>query len=196
MCISDMRCWQKLRLPQFQSLKQLYGADRISRSPAFSFNLTNSTSSSFQRKVEIETRSCRQNYKIAFRKKSYQWSNWMAPEGTAISDLFRTQNGKWKGNVCIYVWVSAKNAAKLKTTIFHKLPKIVINWMSVHSVWNETVARLANQVLQDQGILNTGKKLLFPVSNWPLSHFLTRWFRFTALLQSFPLTDLLQQSQI
>ena len=68
MCISDMRCWQKLRLPQFQSLKQLYGADRISRSPAFSFNLTNSTSSSFQRKVEIETRSCRRNDKNAFRK--------------------------------------------------------------------------------------------------------------------------------
>ena len=68
-CISDMQCWQKLRLPQFQSLKQLYGADRISRSPAFSFNLTNSTSSSFQHKVEIETRSCRRNDKTAFRKK-------------------------------------------------------------------------------------------------------------------------------
>ena len=55
----------------------------------------------------------------------------MASENTAISDLFRTQNGKWKRNVCIYVWVSAKNATKLKTTIFHNLPKIVINWMSV-----------------------------------------------------------------
>ena len=27
---------------------------------------------------------------------------------------------------CVYVWVLAKNAAKLKTTIFHKLTKIVI----------------------------------------------------------------------
>ena len=88
-------------------------------------------------------------------------------EGTAISELFRTKMEHEKGT-CVYkcvVWVLAKNSAKLKTTIFHKLTKIVINWMSVHSVWNETVARLANQVLQDQGILNTGKKLLFPVSN-------------------------------
>ena len=44
----------------------------------------------------------------------------MASEGTAISDLFRAQNGKWKGNVCIYVWVSAKNATKLKTTITYQ----------------------------------------------------------------------------
>ena len=195
MCISDMRCWQKLRLPQFQSLKQLYGADRISRSPAFSFNLTNSTSFSFQRKVKIETRSCRRNDKNAFRKNLTNDQIEWRPKAQRSVICLEPKMENEKGT-CVYVWVLAKNAAKLKTTIFHKLTKIVINWMSVHSVWNETVARLANQVLQDQGILNTGKKLLFPVSNWPLSHFLTRWFRFTALLQSFPLTDLLQQSQI
>ena len=88
----------------------------------------------------------------------------MAPEGTAISQLFRTKMENEKGT-CVYVWVLAKNAAKLKTTIFHKKPKIVINLMSVHSVWNETAARWANQVLQDQGILTTGKKLLLPLSN-------------------------------